>query len=86
MDTRGEEREQGIENLFEKVMREKFPNLAREKVTQVQKAERVPIKKKPKRLTPRHTIKWQILKTSYLNGNKGETASNIQSNSNKAIS
>ena len=31
-----EEEEQGIENLFEKVMKEKFPNLMREKVTQIQ--------------------------------------------------
>ena len=30
----GEEEEQGIENLFEKVMMENFPNLMREKVTQ----------------------------------------------------
>ena len=29
----GEEDEQGIENLFEKVMMKKFPNLMREKVT-----------------------------------------------------
>ena len=29
----GEEQEQGIENLFEKVMMENFPNLMREKVT-----------------------------------------------------
>ena len=28
-----EEEEQGIENLFEKVMMENFPNLMREKVT-----------------------------------------------------
>ena len=32
-----EEEEQGIENLFEKVMMENFPNLMREKVTQIQK-------------------------------------------------
>ena len=32
----GEEEEQGIENLFEKVMMENFPNLTREKVTEVQ--------------------------------------------------
>ena len=32
----GEEEEQGIENLFEKVMTENFPNLMREKVTQIQ--------------------------------------------------
>ena len=30
----GEVEEQGIENLFEKVMMENFPNLRREKVTQ----------------------------------------------------
>ena len=33
----GEEEEQGIENPFEKVMMEKFPNLMRELATQVQK-------------------------------------------------
>ena len=33
----GEEEEQGIENLFEKVMMENFPNLMREKVTQSRK-------------------------------------------------
>ena len=39
-------------------MRENFPNLVRERVMQVQKAQRVLIKKNPKRPTPRHiTIK-----------------------------
>ena len=32
----GEEEEQGIENLFQKVMMENFPNLMREKVKQIQ--------------------------------------------------
>ena len=32
----GKEEEQGIENLFEKVMMENFPNFMREKVTQIQ--------------------------------------------------
>ena len=32
----GEEKEQGIENLFEKVMVENFPNLMRKKVTHIQ--------------------------------------------------
>ena len=32
----GEEEQQGIENLFEKVMMENFPNLMREKVTQIE--------------------------------------------------
>ena len=37
--TEGEEEEQGIENLFEKVMMENFPNLMREKVTQTQETQ-----------------------------------------------
>ena len=52
----GEEEEQGIENLFEKVMMENVPNLMRGKVTQVQETERVPIKRNPKRPTSRHII------------------------------
>ena len=52
----GEEEEQGIENLFEKVMMENFPNLVKEKVTQIQETERVPIKRNPKKPTSRHII------------------------------
>ena len=35
----GEEEEQGIENLFEKVILENFSNLMREKVTQIQETQ-----------------------------------------------
>ena len=52
----GEEEEQGIENLFEKEMMENFPNLMREKVTQIQETQRVPSKRNPKRPTARHII------------------------------
>ena len=52
----GEEEQQGIENLFEKVMMENFPNLMREKVTQIQETLRVPSKRNPKRPTARHII------------------------------
>ena len=52
----GEEEEQGIENLFEKGMMENFPNLRREKVTQIQETQRVPSKRNPKRPTARHII------------------------------
>ena len=52
----GEEEEQGIENLFEKVMMENFPNLRREKVTHIQETQRVPSKRNPKRPTARHII------------------------------
>ena len=51
-----EEEEQGIENLFEKVMMENFPNLIRQKVTEIQETQRVPSKRNPKRPTARHII------------------------------
>ena len=50
------EEEQGIENLFGKVMKENFPNLMREKVTQIQERQRFPSKRKQKRPTARHII------------------------------
>ena len=53
----GEEKEQEIENLFEKIMKEYFPNLVKEIDMQVQEAERVPNKMDAKRPTPRHIIK-----------------------------
>ena len=52
----GEEEEQRIETLFEKVMVENFPNLMREKVTQIQESQRVLSKRNPKRPTARHII------------------------------
>ena len=50
------EEEQGIENLFEKVMMENFPDLMKEKVPQIQETQGFPIKRKPKRPTSRHII------------------------------
>ena len=37
-------------------MMENFPNLMREKLTQIQETQRVPIKSNPKRPTARHII------------------------------
>ena len=52
----GEEEEQKIEILFEKIM-ENFPHLAKEiDLQEVQEAQRVPKKLDPRRNTPRHTI------------------------------
>ena len=52
-----EEQQQNIENLFEQIMKENFPNLAKEiDFQEVQEAQRVPKKLDPKRNTPRHTI------------------------------
>ena len=50
------EEEQEIENLFEKVMMKNFPNLMKEKVTQIQEIHRVAIKRNSKRPTSRHII------------------------------
>ena len=53
----GEEEEQQIENLFENIMKENFPNLAKEiELQEVQEAQRVPKKLDPRRNTPRHII------------------------------
>ena len=53
----GEGEEQKIENLFEQIMKENFPNLAKEiDFQEVQESQRVPKKLDPRRNTPRHTI------------------------------
>ena len=53
----GEEEEQEIENLFEKIMKENFPNLAKEMDFQeIQEAQRLPKKLDPRRNTPRQII------------------------------
>ena len=54
---KGKEEEQEIKNLVEKIMKEKFPNLATEiNFQEVQEAQRVPNKIDAKRPTPRHVI------------------------------
>ena len=53
----GEEEEQKIENLFEQIMRENFPKLAKEiDFREVQEAQRVPKKLDPRRNRRRHII------------------------------
>ena len=52
----GEEREQGIEHLFEKIMTEYFSNLMKEREAQVQEMQRVPNKVNLKRPISRHII------------------------------
>ena len=52
----GDEEEEEIENLFEKIMKENFPNLVKETDMQVQEAQRVSNKLDPKRNTPRHIL------------------------------
>ena len=69
----GEEEEQEIQNLLEKILKNNFPNLAKEiDFHEVQEAQRVPKKLDPKKNTPRHIIiklpkikdKDKILKTA----------------------
>ena len=53
----GEEEEQKIENLLEKITKENFPSLAKEiDFQEVEGAHRVPKKLDPRRNTPRHII------------------------------
>ena len=52
----GEEKEQGLGNLFETILKENIPNLVKEIDVQVQEVQRVPIMMDVKRSTPRHII------------------------------
>ena len=53
----GEQQQQEIENLFEQITKENFPNLAKEiDFQEVQEAQRVTKKLDPKKHTPRHII------------------------------
>ena len=53
----GEEKEQETKNLFENIMKENFPNLAKEiNFQEVQEAQKVPKKLVPRKHTPRHII------------------------------
>ena len=85
----GEEEEQETENSFENIMKENFPNVAKEiDFQEVQEAQRVPKKLDPRRNTPRHIIitlpkikdRERILEAAR------EKESNLQRSSHKAIS
>nr|KAF6469799.1 hypothetical protein HJG59_011157 [Molossus molossus] len=51
-----EENGQGLENIFEEIVTENFPNLVKEEGIQVQEAHRASSKKNPNRPTPRHIV------------------------------
>ena len=51
-----EEKKKGYEKIFEQIIVENFPNMEKEIVNQVQKAERVPHWINPRRNTPRHIL------------------------------
>ena len=52
----GVEKERGLEEIFEQIVAENFPNLAKETSICVQEAERTPPKINENRPTPRHII------------------------------
>ena len=52
----GEEREKGPEKIFEEIIVENFPNMGKEKATQVQEAQRVPNRINPRRNMARHIV------------------------------
>ena len=51
-----EDRKKGHEEIFEKIMDEKFPKVGKEIATQVQEAQRVPYKINPRRNMPKHIL------------------------------
>ena len=52
----GEEKKKGYEKIFEEIIVEKFPNMEKEIVNQVQEEQRVPYRINPRRNTPRHIL------------------------------
>ena len=52
----GEERQKGPEKIFEESIVENFPNMRKEIATQVQEAQRIPGRIKPRRNTPSHIV------------------------------
>ena len=53
---KGVEKKRGLEEIFEHIVAENFPNLAKETSIHVQEAERTPPKINENRPTPRHVI------------------------------
>ena len=52
----GEERETGPEKRFEEIRAEKFPNMGKEIINQIQEAQRVPGRINPRRNTSKHRV------------------------------
>ena len=85
----GEEQQQEIENLFEQIMKEDFPNLVKEiDFQEVQEAQRAPKKLDPKKNTPRHiTIEVTKIKDKErILSSKRKGKSYLQSSAHKTIS
>ena len=78
-----------MKNLFEKIMKENFPNLAKEtEFQEVQEAQRVPMKLDPRRNTPRHIIITlpRLNKGENLKSSKRKGDSYLQRSAHKTVS
>ena len=51
-----EERQKGLEKIFEEIIVENFPNMGKEIATQVQEVQKVPYRINPRRNMPRHVV------------------------------
>ena len=51
-----EEKKREYEKIFEEIIVENFPNMEKERVNQVQEAQRVPYRINPRRNMPRHIL------------------------------
>ena len=51
-----EEKKKGSENIFEEIIVANFPNMGKEKINQVQEAQRVPYRINPRRNMRRHIL------------------------------
>ena len=82
------EQQQEIENLFEQIMKENFPNMAKEiDFQEVQEAQRVPKKLDPKRNIPRHMIKLPRFKDrENLKSSRRKGESYLQRSAHKTVS
>ena len=64
-----EEKKKGYEKIFEEIIDEHFPNMEKEIVNQVQEAQRVPYRIKPRRNTPKHILN-KLTKTKHKKENE----------------
>ena len=84
-----EEKKKRTEKIFAEFIVEKFPNMGKEIVNQVQEAQRVPYRINPRRNTPRHIlIKLSKIKykEKHIKSSKGKGTNNIQGDPHKVNS
>ena len=82
-----EEKEQEVGSLFEKIVKENFPNLVKETDMRVQEVQRAPNKMDAKRPTPRHIkIKMPKVYRDNLKNSKRNKVSWLQESSHKTVS